>query len=305
MTLTEHLPTGIFRITPDDGSIYAFEIGRAPEFGNIQDHDLGQTVARSEGTKVYILGKSVEANVFRFKFRGLTSHEFNYLRLYLQDQLQGSKEVSTFEWGRARNRILYSTDAQTSEIFDGWQKSGGTLPVVNDVSIRGPEGFANTSSEVEFKGSGGSSVIRSRDVFQDFAPSTGFVSFEFMAKVTDGGGAHSLRVGGQAPEIVDVSVPDDGIAGSAAGGWYRFSGNYPLGSVDFFGFSTLDAGNRELGIDQVMVMWSPHESRPVTFYDKAPLATIDDARYVPDSIVGRQLQGDMWDVQFLVREEVA
>ncbi len=298
-------PTGAFRITPDDGSIYTFAIGRAPEFGNVQDHDLGQTVARSEGTKVYILGKSVEANVYRFKFRGLTSHEFHYLRLYVQDQLQGSKEKATFEWGRARNRILYSTDAQTSEIFNGWQKVGGALPVVNDLSIMSPEGFANGSSEVEFKGSGAGSTIRARDVFQDFIPSTGFVSFEFMAKVIDGGGTASLRVGGQSPDIDDVTIPDDGIGGAAAGGWYKVAGNYALGPVDWFQISTLDAASRDVGIDRVMATWNSNSPRPITFYDPVPLNTIDDARYVPDSIMGRQLQGDMWDVEFLVREEVA
>jgi hypothetical protein len=53
------------------------------------------------------------------------------------------------------------------------------------------------------------------------------------------------------------------------------------------------------------MLW--HPTRPIepTFYDPVPLRTILSSRYVPDSIVGRQIQGDMWNVEFLVREEVA
>ena len=301
MTLTV-APTGVFRITPDDGGVYAFEIGRAPDLGDVNDHDLGQTVARSESEVVYVYGKEIETRTYAFQFTGLTTHEFWALFLYLRDTLRGSNEVATIDWGRARNRILYGTtvNQRDSENYANWSLTGSTS--VDDGALTGPEGVAGTASEITFgAGAVSTQLMRCLGVLDDFPASTGYVGASFLAKVTDGGGSLVLRSGSNSPGVFDRTIADDGA-------WHRVSGTYANQSPTSFGIrnGAVLAGSRTFGLAHVQVLWSldgpPNLS---TFFDPAPLQQISNARYIPGTFRGRERQVDVWDCEVTFRSEVA
>ena len=111
-------------ITPADGSLAVFKLGRSPDKGHQVTDDAGQTVGPTDGAKVFVYQTRKRVKVHSYGVSGITTAEWLAFREYSRDVIKGALESFTFAWGStslAGCRLMDATEAfQSREAEGAW-----------------------------------------------------------------------------------------------------------------------------------------------------------------------------------------
>lgn len=286
----------MLRITPDDGALPVFQVGRHLNLGDEYLDDRGQTIGFTDGSRVLVYTDRVRTRVRRFDVAGMTTAEALGLEEYLNTTLRGAVETFTLvaSWGN-----LVPDSERFADPGGGgarWTQTGTNPPVVSTQTETGPEGIDGTADLVTFGAT--QSVLRANGTLpQDAVDNGGEVFVEFLARVKVPGADLSGTVNSDGGASFAWTLPGDGA-------WRRVRGSYLNPTQRWV---DIEALSRAIVLAHVQVTLDSggHLRFTPNRHPALPLhGTSENARFIGGTFSAVQQREDVWNVAFLVREEV-
>ena len=278
----------MFLITPDDGSILPFKLGRQIAVGNEELPDPGQIVGPTDGQRVFVYQDRIETRVHRVAFLGLDDDEFLALEEYVRNRIKGAVQPFTLTYGKNRNLVSDSERYTPPASSDPqWVTTGTNPPTVTEKVVTGPEGYLASADRVAFGAT--QSVLRQQGVLAGLSNS-GTVYISGLAKVDDAGGTAVVDVNSDGAATFNATILDDGD-------WHSFRGSYTGWLQTWVDFEIL---SRTLAFARIQVTYDSGFEE----FEYKPLRTFTGCRLIPGRTKAREIRDGCWDVELVIRQEV-
>lgn len=272
--------------TPDDGSLATFTLGRNFDAGDPLDDDPGQIVGLTDGTKVFVHKRGIRTHRREFRISSLEQPALLGLLAYVDDVLDGAKEVFTLTHEEGENLLAASDD------LSSWTTSG-TATVATGLTTAGPYGPNITCDRVTYTGGSGGFIFLDDTISQEIVNVTPMARLSFQAKI-DSGDDWTPQVSGLSASSQTLGlVPADGT-------WHHRSGLFSIVSRDI-GLMTEHATDEPAVFLRHVHLHRGTSERP---FVKRPATTFTKARLIDGGVSYVQSGTDgYYDVSFAILQE--